>query len=319
MPRTRRWAAESRSGISLEPTANRHPATTKRRSTCFDTFSKWIWDELAIKLDADGFTPDLMAAPLFYTGAPKYFFAETINAVIDHHPGYRNLIGAAWNTLKKWEEAEPTDRAMVMPATLLQAAVALGLLWRWPHFVAVLLLGFHGLLRPSEILSLRRGDLVLPRDVLSNEKICYVKIIRSKTSRFMMRQHARISDELSVLFLDSLFGTRPSDASLFGCSYGMLRSRWNKLFGSLGVPTSEKHRGITPKSLRGSGASWLFHITEDINRILWRGRWQSKRTLEHYLQDVMGQILLADLAHDQRERVLELSFWSSALLASALG
>lgn len=105
------------------------------------------------------------------TGAPKYFFAETINAVIDRYPSYRNLVGLAWATLKKWEEAEPTDRAMVMPATLLQAAVSLALLWNWPHFVAALLLGFHGFLRPAEFLFLKRSDLVLPRDVLSDENI----------------------------------------------------------------------------------------------------------------------------------------------------
>lgn len=206
-----------------------------------------------------------------------------------------------------------------MPATLLQAAVSVALLWNWPHFVAALLLGFHGLLRPAEFLFLKRSDLVLPRDVLSDENICYVKVSRSKTSRFMTRQHARISDELSVKFLDSLFGCRPSDSALFGCSYGMLRSRWNKLFGFLGIPTSEKLKGITPKSLRGSGASWLYRYTEDLPRILWRGRWQCRRTLEHYLQDVMGQVLLANLPQDQRSRVLELSFWSSSLLASALG
>lgn len=326
MPRARRWAAESRSGISLEPTANRHPATNRRRDTCFDTFSKWIRCELALEINENSFPPQIMSAALvgfgkhlFYNGHPKYFFAETINAVIDRFPDYRGLVGAAWNTLKKWEEAEPSDRAMIMPSTLLQAAVSLALLWQWPHFVAAILLGFHCLLRPAEILCLKRSDLVLPRDVLSSETICYVKLVRTKTSRFMLRQHARISDELSVLFLDAMFGSRPASEPLFGCSLAMFRTRWNRLFKALGVPTSEKQRGITPKSLRGSGASWLFHYTEDVNRILWRGRWQSRKTLEHYLQDVMGQVLLSDLAQEQRNRVLELSRWSSSLLVSALG
>ena len=166
-----------------------------------------------------------------------------------------------------------------------------------------LLLGFHGLLRPAEFLPLCRRDLVLPRDSMSDDEICYIKILHSKTSRFMLRQHARITDRLSVAYLDATFGRLPQEHSLFNCSQSAFRSRWNKLFSTLGVPTTEKARGVTPKSLRGSGASWLYHTTEDISRILWRGRWQSRRTLEHYLQDVMGQVLLTELTQDRRDAI----------------
>ena len=138
---------------------------------------------------------------------------------------------------------------MVMPASLFQAAIALGLLWHWPRFVGALLLGFHGLLRPAEFLPLCRRDLVLPRDSMSDDEICYIKILHSKTSRFMLRQHARITDRLSVAYLDATFGRLPQEHSLFNCSQSAFRSRWNKLFSTLGVPTTEKARGVTPKSL----------------------------------------------------------------------
>eukprot|EP00438_Fugacium_kawagutii_P027606 Skav231509 [mRNA] locus=scaffold84:210964:211779:+ [translate_table: standard] len=256
---------------------------------------------------------------LFYEGYPKYQFAETINAVVDRFPSYKGLISAAWNTLKKWEEAEPGERAMVMPSALFQAAVSLALLWKWPRFAGAMLLGFHGLLRPAEILPLTRQDLILRRDVMSSEAICYVKILHSKTSRFMLRQHARISDELTVSFLDAVFGCLAGTDLLFGCSQSLFRSRWNRLFKTLGIPTSEKLQGVTPKSLRGSGASWLYHTTEDISRILWRGRWQARRTSEHYLQDVMGQVLLSNLSQDLRDTISLLSEASSFLLVEAIG
>jgi len=256
---------------------------------------------------------------LFYEGKPKYQFAETINAVIDRFPSYRGLVSSAWATLKKWEEVEPVERSMVMPAAIFQAAVSLSLLWSWPKVASIMLLGFHGLLRPNEILPLKRRDLVLPRDVLSDELICYVRIWHSKTSRFLLRQHARVSDQLSVCFLDAIFGCMPLDQPLFNCSPGVFRTRWNKIFRFLGVPYTEKMKGITPKSLRGSGASWLFHHTEDVERVLWRGRWQSRRTLEHYLQDVMGQVLLSDLPQDKRDLIASLAAASSSLLVQALG
>eukprot|EP00438_Fugacium_kawagutii_P000101 Skav218715 [mRNA] locus=scaffold1346:664540:668773:+ [translate_table: standard] len=322
----RKATVESRAGFSLDPTANRHPATNKRRDACYDSFCKWMEQELGIGPSAGGLPPHELPTALiafgkhlFYSGAPKYFFAETINTVVYRHPEHRHFFSSAWATLRKWEEAEPTERAMVMPASVFEAGVALSLLWQWPLFAAALLMGFHGLLRPNEILPLKRSELVLPRDVLSCEQICYVKLIKSKTSRFMLRQHARISDELTVQFLDKQFGALPHDHLLFNCSFGMFKTRWNRLFGFMGVPTSEKQNGITPKSLRGSGASWLFHCAEDVSRILWRGRWQSRRTLEHYLQDVMGQVLLTDLPPDKRADVLDLSLASSHLLVAALG
>ena len=326
MPRPRRATAESRSGVSLEFTANRNPETNKRRVACFEGFCNWVKVEVELQVSENVFPPQHMSTALigygkhlFYAGAPKYQFAETINAVIDRFPTYRGLVAAVWGTLKKWEEAEPTERAMVMPAALFKAAVSLSLLWSWPRFAAALILGFHGLLRPAEFMFLKRGDLVLPMDILSTEAICYVRILHSKTSRFMLRQHARISDSASVQFLQGLFGHFGKHEPLFGCSFSVFRTRWNRLFGALGVPTAEEKRGVTPKSLRGSGASWLFHHTEDVSKLLWRGRWQSRRTLEHYLQDVMGQVLLSDLSISQRDAVLELSNASSFLLVKAVG
>ena len=99
----------------------------------------------------------------------------------------------------------------------------------------------------------------------------------------LYRQHARISDQGTVRFLDHIFGCMPQSELLFNCSANVFRARWNRLFAHLGINTSERNLGITPKSLRGSGASWFFHHTEDLDRVLWRGRWSAKRTLEHYL------------------------------------
>ena len=287
-------------------------------------FLHWLTSSLASQVSLSSLpVPDLNTAligfgkDLFYTGEPKYVFAETINGIVDRLPHLKGQLKAAWATLCRWEENEPQSRSMIMPASVLKAAVSLALLWNWPKFAAALLLGFHGLLRPNEFLPMQRVDLVLPSDVLSSESIAYIRIWHSKTSRFMLRQHARISDEATVQFLERLFSKLPKTDLLFGCSSHVFRTRWNHLFGYMGIPTCEKNRGITPKSLRGSGASWFFHCTENVDRVLWRGRWQARRTLEFYLQDVMGQVLLTDLALDKRDLVLELASVSSSLLCES--
>ena len=203
---------------------------------------------------------------------------------------------------------------MVMPEAMIRAAVTVSLMWGWPLFAATLLLGFHGLLRPGEFLYLTREELILPRDLLTSTQLAFVRITDGKTRRFMRRQHARISDHKTVMFLDALFGHLPPGASLFNCSREVHRTRWNAVFSHLHVATSEADKGVIPKTLRGSGATWLYQRTEDVEKIQWRGRWQQRKTLEYYLQDVAGQLLLAKLTQSQRLQVMRLASFSEAVL-----
>ncbi|CAE7454060.1 SUF4 [Symbiodinium sp. CCMP2592] len=323
MPRRRSAAAGDRSRINLDVAGGLTKVVASRRESLFLEFERWVEDELHCSFQQVSSSGLLLGTALvgygkavFYSGGPKYVFSETLNAVVDRFKHFRPSFGAAWSILTRWEEEEPIERSMVMPEAVFRAAVAVALLWQWPHFAAALLLGFHGLLRPGELLSLRRKDLILPRDLLTAVPLAYVTILGSKTRRFLQRQHAKISDICTVKFLDALFGHLPGIVPLFGCSPAVFRRRWDLLFSRLGVPTAEDAKGITPKSLRGSGATWLYQMTEDVGRIQWRGRWQQRRTLEHYLQEVAGQLLLAELTESHRSRILQLAAFASQLLQS---
>ena len=309
--------------MNLDPAAGLTPVVASRRRELYAKFCRWIEEELKCEFAQVCASGLLLSTALvgygkslFYSGQPKYMFSESINAVSDQFKHLRAHFAAAWSILSRWEEEEPGERSMVMPESLLRAAVTLALLWRWPHFAGFLLVGFHALLRPSEILRLRRRDLILPRDLLTDVPVAFVRILGSKTKRFLQRQHARISDALSVAFLDALFGHCHPLSPLFDCSPAVLRRRWNALFSALGVPVSEDQHGITPKSLRGSGATWLYQRTEEVEKIMWRGRWQQKRTLEHYLQDVAGQLLLVDLAESHRHQIQQLANLAACFLVS---
>ncbi|CAE7945305.1 Abhd17b, partial [Symbiodinium sp. KB8] len=294
-----------------------------RRSHLFQDFRSWAELEFDCSFDQLCSSGLLLGTVLvaygkflFYGGSPKYVFSETINACTDHFKHYRQFFASAWAVLTRWQEEEPGERSMVLPVSVFKAAVALALLWSWPLFAAGLLLGFNGLLRPKEFLLLRRRDLILPRDVLSDLLLAYVRILGAKTRRYMQRQHAKISDALAVTFLSALFSDFLPDEPLFNCSPFVFRSLWNAVFRHLGVSVSEGPTGVTPKCLRGSGATWMYQLTEDIPRIQWRGRWQQRRTLEYYLQDVAGQLLLADLAESHRSQICELASASSSLMWS---
>eukprot|EP00969_Alexandrium_andersonii_P104197 4598875-Alexandrium_andersonii.AAC.1 len=50
------------------------------------------------------------------------------------------------------------------------------------------------------------------------------------------------------------------------------RKRWDAVLAALRVPSGGN--GLTPASLRGSGATDFYINTEDLARTAWRGRWK---------------------------------------------
>ena len=61
-------------------------------------------------------------------------------------PSTRGHPQVAWSVLSRWEELEP-----VVPKALLDAMCVLGLSWGWYRVVCVILITFHGCVRPCEV------------------------------------------------------------------------------------------------------------------------------------------------------------------------
>eukprot|EP00971_Amphidinium_carterae_P066998 1326684-Amphidinium_carterae.1 len=291
------------------------PQSCRIRERAMQVFSDWLRDHHQLELsDLDsaslaGWFLASFGQDLYVAGHPLYVYVHAILAFVDCFPHLKQNLAAAWSTYSRWQQMVPTERRTVFPAVVFKASVTVALLWGWARFAALLIIGFLGLLRPGELVNLQRRHLVLPADVLSDElNVCYIRLERTKTRRIMHRQHAQVSDGVAVRFLTASLLEVPANEFIFGGSQGQLRRRWNAVFGTvLGLPVSEKGGGITPASLRGSGATWLHRMTENIPRIAWRGRWTQTRTLEHYLQDVAGQYFLVDVSPEKRQLITELA------------
>ena len=163
---------------------------------------------------------------------------------------------------------------------ILQAAVSLAVLWGWTDWAVLTTIGFLCMLHPAELVALCRQDLVLPEDALSGDPIAYVHIRNLKTQRFARRQHSRIDDPFVVRLLSVHFGALALSERLFRGSLHTYRRQWNSVMERLGVPHTLSQKGATPGVLRGSGATFLYLETEDINLVAWRGRWSKVNTVE---------------------------------------
>ena len=240
---------------------------------------------------------------LFEHGFPRYLLVYAITAVQNRFPAYRHHLAAAWQVDLKWRLAEPGECRAVLPAGAIRAMLALGALWGWRAWTGLLLLGFLAMLHPAEMIGLTRRDLVFPADNLGHVRCLYVRLLNPKTSRFAHRQHGKIDDMFAVEILETIFGALPRDALLYPASMHTFRRYWDMALQRLEIPCRAADRGATPGVLRGSGATYFYQQTENLQLLAWRGRWSRMRTLEYYLQEVAAQMLLGELAPGARARV----------------
>ena len=172
------------------------------------------------------------------------------------------------------------------------------------------------MLRPSEIIPLKRSDLVLPSDAMSADRVAYVHASNPKTVRFARRQRSRLEDPTVLAFVEQHFGHLPLQDRLFRGSMHTYSRQWNAIMSRLGVPHTLAEKGATPGVLRGSGATFLYWETEDISLVAWRGRWSKIKTVEFDLQEVAAQLLLQQLPPAARARIAELRRFAGPLLLS---
>eukprot|EP00438_Fugacium_kawagutii_P036409 Skav232849 [mRNA] locus=scaffold1834:904019:906102:- [translate_table: standard] len=288
--------------------------TATRMQKCLSAFRTWVqteleldFDRVMLKADSTALALKSYGVHLFRSGLPRYMYVYAITAVQDQFPEHRPFLGAAWHVDRKWQHAEPGQSRPVMPLPLLQAAICLALLWDWPRWAGLTLIAFAGMLHPAEFICLRRRDLMFPIDTGFATDSLYIHLRNPKTSRFARQQHVKISDPDVIRFAEAYFSSFDLDEKLFGASIHAYRSQWNGLMSKLGVPFRQVERGVTPGSLRGSGATVLYLMTEDIPLVCWRGRWARLKTLEFYLQEVSAQVLLHSIPPKSQQMISQLS------------
>eukprot|EP00435_Cladocopium_sp_Y103_P053469 s2702_g17.t1 len=283
-------------------------ATSKRMSACLDSFSDWLSTEFGLTLETIGW--DFVAGPLalraygmrlFSGGFPRYMFVYTITAMQDTFPHLRPFFSSAWQIDRKWQQHEPGHCRPVLSAPILRAMTTLCLIWKWHRWLGVTLIGFLGMLHPAEFVHLLRSDLLLPADTLNDSPVFYIHIRNPKTARFARKQHFKIDDPTVLAYVTAVFGSLTPTAPLFVGGASAYRRRWNAVLSKLGISVSMHSRGATPAVLRGSGATALYLQSEDLSLIQWRGRWAQLKTVEHYIQEVAAQSLLAQLSPRSRD------------------
>jgi len=200
-----------------------------------------------------------------------------------------------------------------MPLSVLQALVAAAwtLDWRWTAIL--LLLGFHCLLRPGELVALHRCHLRLPCDAHYAVPSGVVSIVRPKTrNRGAKVQGVIIEDQPLLSLLDAFWGDLPKATLLCGGGRPGLVKRFEHLKFLLHLEQSALSLG----SLRAGGAVHFVSTGGAVGELQFRGRWDAPTTLLHYVQQASAVSVLFDASPTALAMIAHLSTVVSTLLCN---
>jgi hypothetical protein len=219
---------------------------------------------------------------MYQDGAPKGDAGGVLSAVMDKSPRLKKQLPTSQRIVRAWDSLEPSELRTPWPVGLLQAICAIAFLTGHLDDAMAFYLAFHCLLRPGELTILTHRLLILPSIALMGmSHIGVVNVELPKTRRSGPRkQHVLVDDSLLLACLRRFLAGKPSGPRLFP-SYASLRIRLQAYLRQLGLAADF----VTLGGLRAGGATYHYFCFHDVLALQRRGRWQSFKSLDHYIQE----------------------------------
>ena len=216
---------------------------------------------------------------LWANGEGRALASDSVAALQDADPHLKGALPGSWRLLKVWGQNELPNRAPPLPESILQALVGRAILNKDEDFALSLLVGFYGMLRTGEILSLQ------PRQVdVSSSGFAVVSLGMTKGGR---RQGAAESVTISVFdVVRRLRAWKAKSRTPFAANGSAWRGKFHEYLQALGLESF----AFRPYSLRRGGATFWFSKHGSLDRLLIAGRWQAPKTARIYLNEGLARL-----------------------------
>ena len=161
----------------------------------------------------------------------------------------------------------------------------------------LLAIAWGGLARIGEVLSVKRPDLVLPKDF--DKPLDLLRLQSKKNPRLVLafaRQQPFQIDQPDLLAVIRLaFGSLQAGCSLWPTSAGAFRTCFAELLAACKLDQTDA-LGVKRLDLgiyvRAGGATWLSRVSEDGELARRRGRWLNHKVMGFDIQEVSVVLLL---------------------------
>ena len=280
---SRRRLGTLQSNIIKQVTLSRYALHFNRFAEFLSTFTT-TWPVEADEYDAH--LTDYLEL-LWDTGEPKTMAAYTLASVHHYVPTLRRKLPRAWRLKNIWDRLELPCQALPLSQSHMFAIAGWFFYHSQPYMAVACIVGFVGLLRTGELLSLKVVDVV------KTPSGCVLHLGETKTAKrkMMIDETVIITDHLACLILSNLVSGRDPGEYVFQHSPQQFRTSWNNMKARLNL----SHHKILPYSLRRGGATWYFQMTGSFSRTMVKGRWEHVKTCKMYInqaQLALNQITL---------------------------
>ena len=264
------------------------PVTRSRYDKSLQDFFAYLKDQGIVlpptSKELDAVVSDYLEF-LWAEGSGRTEGSNILAALQDSQPHLKGKLPQSWRLMKTWVVNEVPNRAPPLPLEFLEVMVGYSLFKQRTQFALSLLLGYFGLLRTGELLSLTAKQISVscPRGPA---------VISLGLTKAGKRQGAaesvtiQVEDVCRRLFQwkNHVKGT----AHLTGSPYSW-RKTFNDTLHALGLNKVD----FRPYSLRRGGATHFFSTQGMFDKLLVLGRWQSAKTARIYVNQ--GLSVLAEL------------------------
>ena len=177
-----------------------------------------------------------------------------------------------------------------LPFLVMLAVTSLAFIDGNLHFGASVLVAFHCYLRTGEIFKIRFGNILFDPTVV-------IALYDTKIGkRACHAESVSVDDSFVITVLREMASRWPS-GFLLPISPWSFRQQFDRYIQVLGFPSGY----FSPYSLRKGGATYDFLRSSDLQRVMWRGRWQSLKSARVYIQEGRAALTAVSMSEAQRK------------------
>jgi len=230
----------------------------------------------------------------FQEGDPLTYSGHLLSALKRFHPELRMKLPIASQYLRNWTRAHVPKRAVPASWELVEAMIALALHRNDEPLALLLGVGFHAMLRTSEMMQLTVNHLMIH----SSHQAFSVVIPTAKTSQGNP-QVLQIKDDTLLVMAQRVQKALQPKQLLWKAGPHSFRRTFQKLLTHLGFPV----QSYLPYSLRRGGATWYYQSTLNLDATMTRGRWACQKTCRIYVDTGTMQLAHLSWTPKQAKRV----------------
>ena len=217
---------------------------------------------------------------LYQEGEPYGYATDFVSGLRRLYPRCRRHLGTAQQYCKFWGKGIRRRRALPLPADVLVGMVGVAFAYGDEKGAVTMLVGFLGLLRTEEMLSLRRRQLRFIQD-----KLVVISLPGSKGSqRKGYDECVLIHDPMAIRLLLRVVQGLGGEERVFDGSLRDLGARIKRYAEAFGVSDPS----LTPYCLRRGGATWHFARYASLDATQALGRWEHASTAKIYINQALS-------------------------------